>query len=622
MGTLALFATELAARSDAGLLRLLLLRPDAMTPPVPDFATLAARLSMRSSIDLALDRLNVPQLQTLAALHTGTPSPLHEPFLPGLHELALVLQVSPEQKQLEYDAGTHHFLPLASVAPALGGEFAVEVPLRPLLPTSESAPVPTRIRDNASAGAIDSLLRSMATLLDVASRTGVDSLRGGAVGVRTLRMLAKFTLINEAQLCFYLELAAAAGLLTWDSTAQRWRVTGSDWHAANRPGQWIVLVQAWLNSNRPPATGSSLDNERQAMPTAQAPRIPRALAPATQHRLAATWRHNVVSALAQLNGPAAVASSKRTHAIAAPTVAGLLPLLNWLHPRQSEYMAVQLPGILAELELLGVTGAGALSNAGLAAANADWYGATICVDGLLPAPIEHFLIQGDLTAVAPGFLAPAVAAQLKLMATPEGHGTAGIYRFSQDSLENAVRAGLDEHAILNFLHHHCSTVVPQSLRYFITAAAGNAAPTPEGVTESPPQQRSRTPEPRVGVVRAGTVRAGTVRAGTVRAEAEAQIAQLRSRPIWADAGCGESGPALVLEALRRAMAHGEQVRLRAVDHTGAVERVVLWPVSFEAGTLRARLPGTGQERHFSIHRIVAAEPMPDKMQDNQEEPHG
>ncbi|MDO5752747.1 helicase-associated domain-containing protein, partial [Arthrobacter sp.] len=458
MGTLAAFAAELAARSDAGLLRLLLLRPDAMAPPVPDFAALAARLSTWASIELALDGLNVPQLQTLAALHAGTPSVLHDPFLPGLHELALVLQGPPEQKQLEYDAGTRHFLSLATVAHALGGKFAVEVPLRPLPPPSESVPVRARMRDNASAGAIDSLLRGMDTLLDAVSTTGIDSLRGGAVGLRTLRMLAKSTLTDEAQVCFYLELAASAGLLTLDSTARQWQVTATPENAAARPGQWIVLVQAWLN------------NDRQAMPTTQPPSITRPLAPATPHRHGATWRRNVVSALAQLNGQAAAAPGTSTHTITAPTEASLLSFLTWLHPRQSEQMALQLPGILAELELLGVTGAGALSNAGLAAANADWGAAAACVGGLLPAPIEHFLIQGDLTAVAPGFLVPAVAAQLKLMATPEGHGTAGIYRFSQDSLESAVRAGLDEHAILDFLHHHCSTAVPQSLRYFITAA--------------------------------------------------------------------------------------------------------------------------------------------------------
>ncbi|WP_207344982.1 helicase-associated domain-containing protein [Arthrobacter sp. E3] len=607
MGTLAAFAAELAARSDTGLLRLLLLRPDAMTPPVPDFAALAARLSMRASIELALDRLNVPQLQTLSALHTGTQSALHDPFLTGLHELALVLEGSPKQKQLEHDAGTHHFLPLASVAPALGSKFAAEVPLRVLPPPSESVPVPARMRDNASAGAIDSLLRGMAILLDVVSTTGVDSLRGGAVGLRTLRMLAKSTFMDEAQLCFYLELAAAAGLLTLDSTAQLWRVTETDESAADRSGRWIVLVQAWLH------------NDRQAMPTAQAPSITRPLAPAAPHRQGATWRHNVVSALALLNSQAAAATSTSTSTFAAPTEASLLSLLIWLHPRQSEQMALQLPGILAELELMGVTGAGALSNAGFAAANADWDAAAACVGGLLPAPIEHFLIQGDLTAVAPGFLAPTVAAQLKLMATPEGHGTAGIYRFSQGSLENAVRAGLDEHAILNFLQLHCSTAVPQSLRYFITAA------TSAGVTEPP--QPSITPQPRAGAISAEFVRTGTERAETMRPETaldevQAHIAKLRSRPIWADAGGGESGPALVIEALRGAMAQGAQVRLHAVDTTGTIERIVLRPVSFEAGTLRARLPDTGQERRFSIHRIVAAEPVQDKQQDKQEGPHG
>ena len=48
-------------------------------------------------------------------------------------------------------------------------------------------------------------------------------------------------------------------------------------------------------------------------------------------------------------------------------------------------MATQLPGVLAELELSGITGAGALSGSGCAVANADWDGAADCVGGLLPA---------------------------------------------------------------------------------------------------------------------------------------------------------------------------------------------------------------------------------------------
>lgn len=627
MGTLAVLATELSDRSDDDLRRLLLLRPDAMNPPVPDFAALAARLSMRTSIELALDQLNAKQLQTLAALLAGTDSPDHAPYLPALHELALVTQTSPEHKQVKYDAGSLRRLPLAAVAPALDGSFTADVPLLPLPTVAEPVTVRVRMRDNASAAAIDTLLRGMAALLDSVPTAGIESLRGGTVGVRALRMLAKSARIDEAQLCFYLELAAMAGLITLDDAAWQWRAVAAEWNTLDRPGQWVVLVQAWLSSGRPPGG--------------------RPLAPTTPHRHAETWRRHVVLALSQLSGPPTTAPSIKAPApktpagtvptVTAPTAASLLAFMTWQHPRQSAHMALQLQGILAELELLGITGAGALSAPGSAVAAADWDGASARVSMLLPAPIEHFLIQGDLTAVAPGFLAPAVAAQLKLMAVAEGDGTAGIYRFSQGSLEDAIRSGMNTDAILNFLQRHCSTAVPQSLGYLIGAAARTVSATTSSAATSSaptrsaaplnPSDRSDTLVP-AGIGTTPTVVAQSAQrqpakttqptAAVVRAEVEAQIMQLRSQPVWANAGGVESGPALIMEQLRQAVVLGGRILLQAVDGTGTVERVLLEPVSLEAGMLRARLPGSGRERRFNIHRIVAAEAALDK----QEEDHG
>ena len=74
-----------------------------------------------------------------------------------------------------------------------------------------------------------------------------------------------------------------------------------------------------------------------------------------------------------------------------------------------------VPRILAELEILGITGAGSPSSSGPGTAGRGSYAVSTPATlppshATLPAPIEHFLIQGDLTAIAPGFLAPAVAA--------------------------------------------------------------------------------------------------------------------------------------------------------------------------------------------------------------------
>ena len=205
---------------------------------------------------------------------------------------------------------------------------------------------------------------------------------------------------------------------------------------------------------------------------------------------------------------------------------------------------------------------------------------------------------------------------------------------------------MNKDAILSFLQHHCSTAVPQSLGYLIGAAAraaiaptNNYRPNPSGaannfgaanpagiettpsvVSPAPPRQPVKAQKfpadvARPDAKRSQAVHPETVQAVGTRAEAEAQIVQLRSRPVWASAGGGESGPALVMEQLRQAVARGGHILLQAVDGTGTVERVLLEPVSLEAGMLRARLPGTGRERRFSIHRIVAAEPAVDKQKE-------
>ena len=571
MGTLAALAAELAERSDAELRSLLLRRPDAMTPPVPDFASLAARLSATSSINIALDQLNMPQLQSLAALLAGNHSPRHAPFLPELHKLALLIQPLPVLGQLKHDAGTHPFLPVTAVAPALSGNLAMEGPLCPLPPVPEPVRIHTRIRDNAAASSIDTLLRDMATLLNVVSAAGVTALRGGHVGTRALHALIKSTHFKKAQLCFYLELAADAGLITLEAAVLRWHVTAEGWLATDRTGQWIHLAQAWLSSGRPSALG----------------------------RPGAAWRNRVVIALEQQTDPL--------------TTESLLSLLAWRHPRQSKHLASQLTGIVAELEMLGFTGAGALSGPGDAAAKGDWGGAATRVSLLLPVPIEHFVIQGDLTAIAPGFLAPAVAAQLKLMAVPEGHGTAGIYRFNQESLETAITAGMEPSLIFDFLRRHSSTAVPQSLGYLITAAARKAAVTHGPAYSSGPVPMVTQPDTTQRAKAAGpgsaVVRTELSKEAGLTAEAEAQIAQLRSQPLWAEVDGGESGTALVMEQLRAAIAHGGQLRLHTVDNTGALHQVVFQPLSLEAGMLRARLPGTGHERRLNVHRVLAAEPV-------------
>lgn len=612
MSTLAALAADLADRSDAELLQLFRLRPDAMAPPAANFAALASRLSTAHSVGLALDRLNLPQLQVLAALTAGKAAEDHAPWLPELQALALLVAAEPAHHQQKHDGGTRHFLPLAAVGAALGSNEGpapgpvLSGPLHSRPPAATTLPVPLRIRDNAAGSAMETLLRSMTGLVELASHTPLESLRSGAVGVRTVRKLAGTLQSNEAQLCFYLELAAMARLIRFDGSAQCWRAGAAGWLALDRTGQWLALARAWQDSDRPPTwptpPSPALPPASLLAPgAAKAPAAARPLAPTAQHRHARTLRRHVLSAVRDLSAApqSAAAAPPHNRTSLAPAASSVLALLHWCHPRQFEEVSELVPGILHETELLGLTGAGAVSDPGCAVSLEDWGAAAVALHLLLPEPIDHFVIQGDLTAVAPGFLAPAVAARLKLLATAEGQGAAGIFRFSQTSLEAAMAAGTDSKTILTFLRDHSSTAVPQSLEYLITAAARRTvtrteATGPDGAVASTAPDYSEEAD-------------GATPAPS-EAEVTTQIARLRSEPVWAADDSGESGPSRVMEQLRQAIEAGVDVWLQVVDGAGERERLLLRPISLVAGTLRTRPPDSAKERRFSIHRIMAAGP--------------
>ncbi|MHA7176247.1 helicase-associated domain-containing protein [Arthrobacter sp. Sr24] len=604
MGSLQDFAASLADRSDSELLRLFSLRPDAITPPVANFADLASRLSTTASINLALDQLNLAQLRALSNVVRGGDSShgAHGAELYSLHELALVLRTDSLLPSLfpslKHDAGTLLVAPLAAVALALASEDSLlgsTLPDFAQAPQPRLTPVSPSMRDNAVGSAAETLLRTMNELLELvggagAGGSGLGVLRDGTLGVRPVRELSKALGLDTQSVNFHLELAGAAHLLTFDESARCWRANAPHSHAAKwstleRTEQWLVLARAWLNSARPPSA------------------LLKPLAPYHPPRHARRWRRQLVSVTASLSAGAS-ATNSAAPVSAAPDLDSVLAAMAWQHPRQTAALSHQLPALLHELEWLGITGAGALSSPGQAAARGDAALATAAMHALLPAPVENFVLQGDLTAIAPGFLDPAIASTLKLMAVPEGRGAAGIFRFSQRSLEFAAASGMSRTDVLDFLQQHSSTAVPQSLEFLIVEVFRNhpqAISTPPPTTPpSPPAARrqvAQQPEPGNGVVHE-----------EAQALALAQLKGLRSQPIWANDGVGESGPALVMEELRRALGRADLLRVRVVDGAGEIEELLLWPVSLVAGTLRASLPDTTRERRLSIHRIISAAP--------------
>ncbi|QYM63406.1 helicase-associated domain-containing protein [Microbacterium sp. Se5.02b] len=90
---------------------------------------------------------------------------------------------------------------------------------------------------------------------------------------------------------------------------------------------------------------------------------------------------------------------------------------------------------------------------------------------LLPAEVDRIFLQNDLTAIAPGPLAPALDVRLRTIAARESAAQASSYRFTAESVAHAFVAGETEASILEFLGGLSLTGIPQPLAYLLSQTA-------------------------------------------------------------------------------------------------------------------------------------------------------
>jgi hypothetical protein len=102
----------------------------------------------------------------------------------------------------------------------------------------------------------------------------------------------------------------------------------------------------------------------------------------------------------------------------------------------------------------------------------------------LPSPVEHVLLQADLTAVAPGRLEGSLAQFMRLVADVESRGGATVYRFSAASLRRGLDAGWSSAQILTGLQDASRTPVPQPLEYLVGDVARRHGQTRVGSVTS------------------------------------------------------------------------------------------------------------------------------------------
>ncbi len=330
----------------------------------------------------------------------------------------------------------------------------------PAVLTSERDPA---LVDRAAAGAAFETVRRVELLLDQWGLHPPAALRSGGLAVRDLKATAALLQLDEAGAALVVEVAHDAGLLATAADADgtpAWVPTDAydTWTALAPAARWVRLARAWLGSPRMPALVGSRD---------QAGKAWNALAPELSGIHQVESRRMALEALAALPAGQVLATGTGP--------ASVVARVSWLRPRRPRTRAEQVVWALDEGAALGITGLGGLAcyARGLLAAEGEAADERAAAElaPLLPAPVDHVLLQADLTAVAPGPLESAVARRLALIADVESRGGATTYRFTPASVRRALDTGWSAAEVHEFLASISRTPVPQPLTYLVDDAA-------------------------------------------------------------------------------------------------------------------------------------------------------
>lgn len=428
--------------------------------PVSAVAALAALFTDRTRMAELLDTAPVEALSVLDRLVWGPPygevTPNPTPPVKWLRDRGLLLPVStrtvvlPREAALHLRAGRAHRVP-EPVPPVVGA-------------AAERDP---QAVDRAAAGQAFTALSTVEELLKLWNGGGPAILRAGGLSVRELKRAANSLDVTEPIAAFWIELAYGAGLLAPDGEPdERYAPTpaSDEWLDLSAEDRWTHLATAWLAATRTPGLVGGQDAKGRAL-SALGPELDRSAAPDVRRR--------VLALFAEL--PPGTAPDAET----------LLRRLRWERPLRggATPQAATGPGegadlrsrlalwTLNEAELLGITGRGALSSQARALLDEGPDAAAARLAPLIPEPLDHVLLQADLTAVAPGPLERPLAETLSVLADVESKGGATVYRFTPGSVRRALDAGQAAADLHAFLAAHSRTPVPQPLSYLIDDVA-------------------------------------------------------------------------------------------------------------------------------------------------------
>ncbi|NEC64376.1 helicase C-terminal domain-containing protein [Streptomyces sp. SID9727] len=422
--------------------------------PVSAVAALTGLFTDRARMGELLDTAPTEALAVLDRLVWGPPygevTPNPAPPVTWLRDRGLLLPVSTRTVVLPREAALHLRAGRAHRTPEP----------RPPAVTAAAERDPQAV-DSAAAGQAFLAVSTVEELLKHWNGGGPAVLRAGGLSVRELRKTAAALDVPEPVAAFWVELAYAAGLLASDGEAdERYAPTPASDEWLDLPAQerWISLATAWLTATRTSGLVGGQDAKGRAL-SALGSDLDRSAAPEVRHRVLA-----LLDAL-----PAGTA----------PDPESVLARLRWERPLRGAAASEGTTDLrsrialwtLNESELLGITGRGALAAQTRALLAEGPAKAAALLAPLLPEPLDHVLLQADLTAVAPGPLERPLADMLGTLADVESKGGATVYRFTPGSVRRALDAGRTAADLHAFLATHSRTPVPQPLSYLIDDVA-------------------------------------------------------------------------------------------------------------------------------------------------------
>lgn len=598
-------------------------------------------------ISAAIEGLDEPQSELLDRLLSGSPvgrtrdaapgAPADRP-VPRLLAAGLLRQLDSETVILPRQVGQ-----------ILRGEEPGPTHLVP--PDAVASSTTVADADATAAGALLDLIREIELIIETLSATPVPELRNGGLGVREAKRLSKLTGIDEQRLGLILEISAAAGLIASgmpdpeppDAAGPYWTPTVAADRFLETPtaARWHLLATTWLDlPSRPGLIGSRGPDGK---PYA-------ALSDSLYSTAAPLDRRLLLELLIGLPPGAGVDARRASRA------------LIWRRPRWAARLQPEPVGhLLEEAQALGLIGRGALSSPARVLLDADEDAAVAAMDKVLPAPIDHFLVQADLTVVVPGPLQRELADELAAVATVESAGAAMVYRVAEASIRHALDTGRTAGALHAFFELHSKTPVPQGLTYLINDVARRhgqlrvglassflrcedpsllahavAAPALEhlevrllaptvAVSQAPigellaalraagfapaaedssgaivdlRRRGARVPTPQ----HRRTVRALTRPSPDTLASVVAMLRRVDSANPFANV---RLDPAVAMALLQQAAVEHKDVVIGYVDAAGVATQRVVRPLVVNGGQLMAWDPTQGRPREFAVHRVTS-----------------